>query len=549
MVATVLAGSSIPTSLQKAVALCLRSIAFACAIAASLTMRPGSAAADDSDSRQKPAWAARLSAPEADGYRYFVGVISEASSREEALERSWLNAISGAARTQFPELLKLTESSTESLKGSKYLRESTLAVERVHWAGIQEYSKAGSPYFEFKEVDGKEVVTVYRLLRWKISDIEKERARLAAEGSRTGSGTSISYDSALGKRGAPTGAMIVVSDPPGALVLLDGEFAGKTNAAFARVGAATYQLAIQLEGYETKVLQVIVTPGETTRVEIKLLRNHGTVEVTSNPSGAVVYINNVPLLERTPLTFEREHGDWEVRVEAAGHYPAAMVVSIGYQKISEAFVLKAKPGKLSVITNPPGADVELGDQKLGKSNVINRLIPGGTYEIKVSKAGFLTQTKTVEINEARGQTAVFKLDSESTAVVREREEQAEAKSEAQNLNRAIRKQQISNTIWSGAGAAVAGVVAGIYQTQADAEFSKYENAKTADEAKRYHSATVSADGGAFYFSAISIGLLTFAAYNYYDWGGQSKVPPTTPMSLDFNPKNSVITISMTRAVP
>jgi hypothetical protein len=39
----------------------------------------------------KPGWASSLSVQESGGYRYFVGVASGASTREEAMEKSWLN--------------------------------------------------------------------------------------------------------------------------------------------------------------------------------------------------------------------------------------------------------------------------------------------------------------------------------------------------------------------------------------------------------------------------------------------------------------------------
>ncbi len=497
---------------------------------------------DESPAAKKPTWASSLSERDKDGYRYFVGIASEASTPEEALEVAWLNALSSAARTQFPFLLKISESATESLKASKYRRESTLAVERVRWDGIEDVSK----FFEFKDPERKDQVTVYRLLRWKISVIEAEKARLMTERSKVNPEASTSYLNVLGKKGPPAGSLLVTSEPPGAIVLLDGEFVGTTNALFTRIGSGSYQLAIQLEGYETKEQQLVITAGAKELVDVKLHRNQGTVEITSSPSGAVVYVNNIPLPKRTPVFLEREHGDYDIRVEAAGHHPSSKVLSVGYQRTSESFILKAKPGKLSVVTNPSGAVVELDGEDIGKSNIINRLVPGGTHEVHVSKSGFVSQSKVIEVNEARGQTAIFNLIAESVEISREREETAKAKSNEELMRKAFRKGQITRSIVFTSGATISAIIAGVYQMEADASYAKYKKAETAEEAKKLHSDTEGYDSGAIIFSTISIGLLYGAAYNYFDWGKPFRPRSDSNISVDFNHQSSGISLTMTR---
>jgi len=445
------------------------------------------------EQRKPPAWAAKLSEPDAQGYRYFVGVASDMESRELGLERAWVNGLSSIAKTQFPFLLKVNESSSESLKGAEYNRTTKTSIDRVQWLGLEEDIAKGSPYFEVREIDGKEKIAVYRLLRWGILDMKKEEGRLLSEAEKQS--TAVEYSSIIGFKNVPTGSLRIATTPPGATILLNGEFVGQSNAVFKKIGSGLYQAAFQLNGYILKEEQITVTPGRDQNLSIKLERNMGTLSIATNPTGALIFVDNVPIEQRAPVSLQKYHGDYSIRVESPGYYSEAKMISVSFGGEEASFTLKAKPGKLSVVTNPSQAKILMDGQLLGLSNILNQTVRGGEHRIQVEKEGFETVDKMVNVNETRGQTVAFNLKV------------ALEKSEKSKANRRI--SYIS-------GAVGLGLVLGAlsYKDQSEKSYQLYESASNAQDATRYRKETETSDQ-LWQGSAILSGISFSIAYLYW----------------------------------
>ena len=86
----------------------------------------------------------------------------------------------------------------------------------------------------------------------------------------------------------------MISDPKGAEVYINDVFTGKTTPCKIEdlVQGEEYTIEIRKQNYETSK-QVINPDRETIDLPTKLAVHKGTLEITSTPSGADVYLNNV----------------------------------------------------------------------------------------------------------------------------------------------------------------------------------------------------------------------------------------------------------------
>lgn len=374
----------------------------------------GAGSSGESDAARPPDWVrgAKHSASDI----YVVGVATGAASYEEALEKAWINGLGIMAKTQFPFLMNIREYSRESLTGADYRRDTDVSLAGIQWEGLEEDTRAGSPWLETRDSrggreDGTTTFAAWRLLKWSRVAVAAERKRLQSRPENAPE--QLVYSSVVGKKGVATGVLRVVSDPPGAALLLDGEFIGRTNADFRAVGAGTYQLAVSLAGHDLVTQEVVVHGAGIAEVRVKLEKSRGTVSINSTPSGAVVYVDHLPDGRKTPFDVELEEGSHSIRVEAPGHYPESRSVVVEARRKNElAIDLTPKPGRLSVLTRPVGAKVYIDGEAVGKSDLLNQLVKGGDRKVRVEKDGFSTVEDTVYVNELKGQSLVINLMEE-----------------------------------------------------------------------------------------------------------------------------------------
>ena len=346
-----------------------------------------------------PDWAKNLQYRAPDGNRYFVGVFSDAPTREEALERSWLNTLISIARVEFPFLQTIKQFSVETLSGAEYRREAALAIERVRFEGVTEAQDKGSPHVVSKLLNGKEVFTAYRLLKWSQGSIKMEVDRLKAEERKTAAPTT-TYDSQIGAAGKATGQLKIQTKPTGATILLDGEPLGRSNATFAKVSEGEYKLILQLDGYQTFEKQIVIRAAQTHEEEVTFKKLQGIARIESEPSGALVFVDNVPL-GRTPTDVKREFGTGNIRVELEDYYSESREMSFNHRSSDHNFSLRPKQGKISVLSTPSGATIRVDGREVGKTPWLGQMLEGGRHKVSLSLDQFEEWSQSVEIKASK----------------------------------------------------------------------------------------------------------------------------------------------------
>jgi Protein of unknown function (DUF1566)/PEGA domain len=206
------------------------------------------------------------------------------------------------------------------------------------------------------------------------------------------------------------GSLKIESEPSGAEVLIGGEKVGTTPFSEQRYPSGQYLVTVQKEWYLSQEdQQITVSDGQATTKMFALSQDFGTLDVSSNPSGAQVTLDGKKL-GTTP-------GSWrvppaqnsKVEVALAKHRGKSFEITINRDQTvtitAEQATLTAKVGSLQVFADPPepGAKVFVDGKEIGTAPATVSDLIEGAHEVKVETEEISGLTT---VNIAEGQTAV-----------------------------------------------------------------------------------------------------------------------------------------------
>ena len=219
-----------------------------------------------------------------------------------------------------------------------------------------------------------------------------------------------------------SGTITLTSDPIGAEVLINGIPRGHTPCRVDRIPGGTVTLAVQAAGFITHTREIALAAGEVQSADIQLKPQPGTIRVVSIPEGARVYIDD-DYKGVTPFDLANaEPKTYRVRVDMAGHDPAARdVVLEKGSSVTEEFRLDKITGRIEVITAPARATILIDGKKLGitstqgaDSTAVSdpfamEDILEGEHEIEIFRKGFATQKRKITVTRGETLTLQFRL--------------------------------------------------------------------------------------------------------------------------------------------
>ena len=111
------------------------------------------------------------------------------------------------------------------------------------------------------------------------------------------------------------------------------------------------------------------------------------LQITSNPSGALIYLNDRPIGENTPYTIEGlQEGEYRVKL-TKGQLSAEDIIILQKDEISSLrLILEKEKFMIRVYSDPPGADVYLDKENIGITPITYAITDTAkTYRIQVYK--------------------------------------------------------------------------------------------------------------------------------------------------------------------
>jgi formylglycine-generating enzyme required for sulfatase activity len=110
-----------------------------------------------------------------------------------------------------------------------------------------------------------------------------------------------------------TGTIEVITDPPQAMISLDGRMHGLSPKTITDLPFGTYTLTIEKPEYTNVIMRILVNDVKTQKIEVTLLSGK-EITISSNVVGAKVFINQ-KLEGTTPLSLWLKYGTHVVKLE------------------------------------------------------------------------------------------------------------------------------------------------------------------------------------------------------------------------------------------
>ncbi|MDD5687012.1 MAG: serine/threonine protein kinase [Elusimicrobia bacterium] len=201
----------------------------------------------------------------------------------------------------------------------------------------------------------------------------------------------------------------------------------------------TYRLRITKDGYKTVERSIEIKGKDDSQFTLDLKRVEIKLKIDSTPKGAVVYLNGQKTEYVTPATISLETKPYAIRLVKEGFVTAGNMnvsdserkgicnldflastqdldetqwnLEKSVQNNEKIFALTATLGKeVTIESNPSGAKVFLADnnQLIGETPVKTTL-KTGTHNIKVTKDGYESAEKNIEIRSKEDKKFTFNL--------------------------------------------------------------------------------------------------------------------------------------------
>jgi formylglycine-generating enzyme required for sulfatase activity len=194
---------------------------------------------------------------------------------------------------------------------------------------------------------------------------------------------------------------IVVEASPAAEgeLWIDGQSAGLLPGTELLLDQGSYELRIKTPRFLEYIAMIEVAGRDQLQtIEAVLVPNWADATVMSEPVGAEIVVAD-EVLGVTPATVELIAGNRQVELRKPGYKIARRVVSVIAGQTTElpVFNLQEAGGFLQISSKPAGAAVNMQKKFEGNTPLELEVAKGRSYQITLSKAGYQTATRTVEV--------------------------------------------------------------------------------------------------------------------------------------------------------
>lgn len=191
-----------------------------------------------------------------------------------------------------------------------------------------------------------------------------------------------------------TGLLLILSKPSGADIDMDSVSAGKTPLCLHDAAFGRHRITISAPGHLARIITIDIADQVPQKIEINLMSDSARLMVETAPTGAVVTLDGA-VIGKTPQDLSAiASGKHMIELVLPGYSPfkKELNVQAGEQHTIKT-TLAPLPGKLTVLSTPPGARIYLNDQYKAETP-FSANVPAGQYTIRAESRGFDAQTRT-----------------------------------------------------------------------------------------------------------------------------------------------------------
>ena len=205
--------------------------------------------------------------------------------------------------------------------------------------------------------------------------------------------------------------LVLTVNPPEAVVKIDGSMEVVKNGVVQKmyaVGSHTYEVFCDM--YHPQQGTFVISPDETTEMQVKLKPNYGWLKVTSTPeSGATVYLNSRKV-GTTPWTSDKlASNSYTVQVVKDMYQDVTKQVTVTDEKTAEVNLnMPANFAEPTFVCKDAEAEIWINNEKKGVGKWSGRL-PAGDYRIETRKPSHRSMQQSLTLN--NGNTLTVTLQS------------------------------------------------------------------------------------------------------------------------------------------
>ncbi|RPJ81883.1 MAG: PEGA domain-containing protein [Deltaproteobacteria bacterium] len=193
------------------------------------------------------------------------------------------------------------------------------------------------------------------------------------------------------------GVLQIISEPAGAEVYIDNVKSGITPIRLSPAAKGDHHIRIDKPGYETWTKEIAIIPGEQSTVTAQLTDAMGSINITSKPDDAVIFISGIEH-GKTPLILKVEKGLRPIEIQKPGYDTWKQNVKVvAGENIEIKADLMQSSGVLQVNSQPSGADVFVSGTNLGKTPLNLKEIQSGKVTVEVRKKCYADSSRMVTI--------------------------------------------------------------------------------------------------------------------------------------------------------
>jgi len=209
----------------------------------------------------------------------------------------------------------------------------------------------------------------------------------------------------------------VYSSPAGASIYVNGQYRGVAPSAglTLTLTPGTYTVEARLSGYQDASTTVTLNPGESRSITLTLLPRKATLNIFTNPVGALIYVNGnyVGTTRSTGLSVQVDPGTHTIMARMSGYQDRTVLVNVGSGETKRVDITLPpiiRTGFLLIYTNPTNASIYVDGRYVGvagptglrvevDANVVHRVVaslPGyedASVEVRVAP----NETRTVNL--------------------------------------------------------------------------------------------------------------------------------------------------------
>ena len=209
------------------------------------------------------------------------------------------------------------------------------------------------------------------------------------------------------------GLLLLRTEPEGCDIQIDGVSVGRTPRLVTHLSVnGTYSVRLRKTGYQDQVISVRFDGRKPLVREERMVLASGTIDITSEPSGAEVTVNGI-VKGVTPLRVaEVPRGRATVKFRLDGFAEEIRELAINAGDIQTLpIVLKGLPGTLQLTSVPDGARFYVNDEAKGKGPLSLTGLNPGTYVVRAELEGFGTMTKTIMLGNGQSASEEFQMSN------------------------------------------------------------------------------------------------------------------------------------------